>query len=203
MTNTPLNPDASGCRFGPCDYKVIARGMCAKHYQRWRRHGDPHYQPNLVVCGPAEKRFWAHVKKADGCWGWDGSLSSRGYPQIKIDRKIVRAYRYSYELHYGPIEPGLEIDHMCRNTVCVNPEHLQMVTKSENLQNLSGANRNSSTGVRGVSWHPGKQKYVVQARSRGVSYRGGEFDSLEDAERAAIELRLRVQTNNLMDRKAS
>lgn len=48
-------------------------------------------------------------------------------------RKLQRAHRLSYEAHKGKIPKGLTIDHLCRNTICINPEHLEAVTNKENV----------------------------------------------------------------------
>ncbi|WP_414713994.1 HNH endonuclease signature motif containing protein [Scandinavium sp.] len=49
-----------------------------------------------------------------------------------IDRRVAKAYRVSYELFVGPVPEGLELDHLCRNKLCVNPKHLEAVTSKEN-----------------------------------------------------------------------
>ena len=79
-----------------------------------------------------EERFWAKVNKngADGCWGWT-AYKNKGYGYIKIDGKMIRAHRYSWELINGPIPDGLMVRHKCRG-LCVNPEHLELGTNKEN-----------------------------------------------------------------------
>lgn len=91
--------------------------------------------------GTEETRFWAKVEKEghDGCWVWTGALSaarSNAYGCFRIDGASVRAHRWAYEHFVGPIPDGLTIDHLCRNTRCVNPAHLEAVTQREN--NLRG-----------------------------------------------------------------
>src|SRR5450755_3951408 len=76
----------------------------------------------------AEERFWARVdKQTDGCWVWTGALRT-GYGTLSVSGKNVPAHRFSYELLVGIIPDGLQIDHLCRNRACVNPEHLEPVT---------------------------------------------------------------------------
>lgn len=87
--------------------------------------------------------------------------------------------------------------------MCVNPDHLQAVTPSENEQNRQGPTRISTTGVRGVWWDEARNKYCVSVRVNSHTHHGGRFDSLAEAEAAAIALRNRVMTNNLADREAS
>lgn len=77
------------------------------------------------------KVFWAKViRDPHGCWIWRGRINDHGYG-IYADRM---AHRISYELVVGPIPDGLEIDHLCCNTKCVRPEHLEPVTSEENVR---------------------------------------------------------------------
>ena len=80
-----------------------------------------------------EIRFWFHVDKngSNDCWLWTGHLRS-GYGRFEVDRKLVSVHRFSYELVYGPIPSGLQLDHLCRVQNCVNPAHLEPVTQYEN-----------------------------------------------------------------------
>lgn len=73
-----------------------------------------------------------HMK--DGCWIFPGRVIKGGY--MLFGHKL--AHRYSYEIFKGEIPKGLTIDHLCRNTTCVNPYHLEAVTQREN--NLRGNN---------------------------------------------------------------
>jgi len=68
------------------------------------------------------------------CWRWAGSRNPAGYGLMRIDGGLVGAHRLSYMLYVGPISPDLVIDHLCRNKGCVNPEHLDLVTQSENMR---------------------------------------------------------------------
>lgn len=69
-----------------------------------------------------------------GCWVWIGDATPRGYGRfMNQNGKVVRAHRVFYELLRGPIPDGLSIDHLCRVTSCVNPDHLEAVTNKENV----------------------------------------------------------------------
>jgi hypothetical protein len=71
---------------------------------------------------------------ATGCWEWTKRLNPGGYGSFRANGRRAGAHRWSYELHVGPIPAGMDIDHLCRNRKCVNPHHLEPVTRSENLR---------------------------------------------------------------------
>lgn len=80
------------------------------------------------------KRFASKYKVNDnGCWIWFGA-KGRGYGVISFDGKGRVAHRLAYELLHGPVPKGLELDHVCKNGLCVNPAHLEPVTHSENCR---------------------------------------------------------------------
>lgn len=91
---------------------------------------------------PARVRFWRYVDRASDheCWLWVGAsnpvneygtIHVRAHPDTG---QPINAYvhRFSYEMHVGPIPPDMTIDHLCRNKKCVNPDHLEVVTREEN-----------------------------------------------------------------------
>src|SRR5665647_2266757 len=83
-------------------------------------------------------RFAAKVALTNsGCIEWVAGTNGVGYGLIHLgpedgSRKVY-AHRWSYEHHFGPVPDGLHLDHLCRNTICVNPEHLEPVTQRENV----------------------------------------------------------------------
>ena len=73
-----------------------------------------------------------------GCWEWQGMKDRDGYGTMWISdsgkKKIRFTHRMSYEAHVEPIPNDLEIDHLCLNKACCNPEHLEVVTTQENTR---------------------------------------------------------------------
>jgi len=118
----------STCSVDGCEREHLARGWCRMHYKRWTKHGDPSITERIYGLSE-EDRFWPKVDKQPcGCWIWIASLNPCGYGQFSIGRRVLRAHRISYEWANGPIPAGLELDHLCRNRACVNPDHLEAVT---------------------------------------------------------------------------
>jgi hypothetical protein len=127
----------------------VAPGSDAR--RGWKR-GEPltyrsGHQAKTRPRTPLPDRFWRRVIKAqpDECWLWTGTLH-RGYGHFSVSRGVTKyAHRIAYELTIGPIPDGLELDHLCRNKVCVNPQHLEPVTKTENLQRQYATSKQGAT----------------------------------------------------------
>jgi hypothetical protein len=88
------------------------------------------------IRGSLEQRFWPKVDKSgpNGCWVWTAFEYGKGYGGINIGGgRIDYAHRVAYRLVVGPIPDDLQLDHLCRNRRCVNPEHLEPVTTRVNL----------------------------------------------------------------------
>ena len=69
-----------------------------------------------------------------GCWIWKHSTSKGGYVWTRMNGQRGAGHRLVYELLVGPIPDGLELDHLCRVHNCLNPDHLEPVTKAENIR---------------------------------------------------------------------
>jgi hypothetical protein len=134
-------PDGT-CKISGCGKRIKALGWCGSHYMRYRRTGSP----TGSNARSAVERLLAFVQVADsGCWEWQGARmgSTMAYGQFSLTlmgRRTISAHRASYILLRGDVPDGLELDHLCRNTICVNPDHLEAVTHQVN-----NARSNSAT----------------------------------------------------------
>ena len=89
----------------------------------------------MIAVSDLRERWAARVEvgAADECWPWAGYLSAEGYGRLGFQGRDLLAHRIAYELYIGSIPTGLTIDHLCRNRKCVNPAHLEAVTRGENV----------------------------------------------------------------------
>lgn len=188
------------CSIPSCGNKSLARGWCSRHWQRWKRHGNPIAGQKDRPDATPEDRFWASITRTDDCWKWTELLNDGGYGLIRVGRKNVRAHRFAWELLVGDIPKGMQIDHRCRNRECVNPKHLRLAT---NKQNAEHKEARSASGYRGVSFNRRRSKWVVQVMHDGRNHYGGYFEDVHEAAEHAKALRNELFTHNELDRKTA
>lgn len=142
------------------------------------------------------------------CWIWMGAKKGgvRGggaprYGNFWLNGRRRYAHRVAYHLAYGELSDAIQVDHICLNTLCCNPTHLRLVTGKQNRENLSGANRNSWTGIRGVS--PKGKRWRAQVCHNRVKMCLGVFDTIKEAEDAVRAKRLELYTHNEVDKLCS
>jgi len=100
---------------------------------------------------PLAERFWPRVFKngADGCWLWQGYHCRFGYGYFSIDRVPTTAHRVAYLLTYGSFDQSLNVLHRCDNPPCVNPTHLFLGTRADNVRDMDAKGRRGRGAPRG------------------------------------------------------
>lgn len=175
------------CKIDGCTNKKYARNWCKKHYVRWQRHGDPNVQ---IKFRSPEKSFAARTEWRGDCLIWTGTKNDNGYGQIQVDGRHYKAHRYAWERVNGPVPEGLFVDHKNHcDKACCNIEHLRLATQAQNNSNKSGAQSNSSSGVRNVSWDKERKKWKVQVSKKGLGRYIRRFSDYEEAVTTAEQVR--------------
>lgn len=130
----------------PCSKSgvIVGRGLCRKHYQRWWKNGSPQARKytRAVANDWQSKVEWV----SPGCWEWTASLNY-GYGWYSGPNFSTKmAHRYVYQELVRPLADNEHLDHLCRNTRCVNPDHLEVVTHTENVnRGAAGAGKRRRT----------------------------------------------------------
>lgn len=115
------------------------------------------------------ERFFKYITPSvSGCWDWSSYFYKDGYGNFYAYKKSWRAHRFAYELLIGKIPKGLDIDHLCRNRGCVNPDHLDPVTKLENWRRGKAITVNYSQNTHCKNGH----LYNIENTIRGFSKNG-------------------------------
>ena len=128
------------CSIAGCGRPIHTRGWCKRHYIRWWRHGHPEaggLTPGTSLRDNFNQKF---RKESRGyltpCWTWTAYANKGGYgvfAALAHYGRSVLAHRFIFEHLYGSVPDGLDLDHLCRTRNCVNPDHLEVVTRQENL----------------------------------------------------------------------
>ncbi len=156
------------CSVPNCAKTSRRAGMCAMHYERKRKHGDPGESGLARISGTVEEQFWPRVNKngpipllrpdLGNCWLWTGGCNPAGYGRLK-------SFGLVHHFLVGKPPKGLEYDHLCRTHNCVRPEHLEAVSHAENVRRGS-AGKPNATKTHCPKGHPyaGDNLYVSPNR---------------------------------------
>lgn len=120
---------------------------------------------------PLRDRLLEKVDRSGECWLWKGAVGTSGYGRIGsgVRNLVAQVHRVSYEVHIGPIPDGMHLDHLCRNRLCVRPDHLEPVTQAENNRRAWAANRRTHC-KRGHEFTP-ENTVSISSKSNGRNCR--------------------------------
>jgi HNH endonuclease len=136
-SQTPVEIPPGYCQCGCGGRTSIAR-------QTNRSLGWVKGEPVRFICGHHGRKSRVDYLVEDRgfrtpCWVWQLGLIPSGYGMLRDPNgNMVRAPRHYYEQKFGPISAGLQVDHLCRVRACVNPDHLEPVTQTENIRRGAG-----------------------------------------------------------------
>lgn len=114
--------------------------------------------------GPLPDQKNHHYTGLERCWQWTGRSLNRGYGSIQFRGRVIKSHRGSYELSIGPIPRGMWVLHKCDNKLCVNPSHLFLGTRKDNVDDMmkKGRHRVPSGDAHTARLHPERMYRGVQ-----------------------------------------
>lgn len=117
-----------------------------------------------------EEKYCPHP--VTGCWNWLAAKSQDGYSYFYDGHKNMRGHQFSYLIYRGLIPDGMQIDHLCKNRGCVNPDHLESVTPKVNSERARGSWTHCSHGhpIDGYNVKTGKRVCTTCNRLRSAAW---------------------------------
>lgn len=115
-------------------------GLAPEGAKKGAKRRDP--SPlNVAALGESyATKFWSRVDQVEGsCWLWKNARNGDGYGVAMCGRlasgnpRLALTHRIAFELAKGPVPDGMELDHLCKNRLCCNPQHLEAVTHRTNV----------------------------------------------------------------------
>ena len=132
------------------------------------------------------------------CWTWQNCLNSRGYGCVSVNGKVQLTHRVSYTVYKGEIPDGLQVDHLCRNKACCNPDHLEAVTGKINCERTEAA-----TKMRCVHGHAlAGRNLIIKQRTNGRYMRNCRICQLDCKQRNRLKRGESTRTRSVEKKRA-
>jgi predicted XRE-type DNA-binding protein len=144
------------CTVPGCGAWRKEHGLCNKHSLRKKRNGSEFIVKRIYI--NTENIFWEKINKTAECWNWMGPVGSRGYGRFQ-NKYEPTAHRYSYLLAFGSISDGMCVLHHCDNRLYVNPKHMFLGTKDDNLKDMAHKERHGNSKITKQMANEIKDKY--------------------------------------------
>lgn len=155
-----------GLRWRVCDWYARCRFLGVKVSEKSKEIERGNFDEDFIA------RFWSQVEKTDGCWNWTGAKHTQGYGLIKSGDISTRAHRISVLMSGREIPEEYQVDHLCKNTSCVNPDHLEVVTSKENTLRGDGPTAKNSVKTHCIHGHEFTEKNTrIRKNDNGSSSR--------------------------------
>jgi len=133
----------------------VAAVRCPKNPQPDKWNTIPHIMSKIKVDHSTPLLNGSH------CQVWTGTLC-RGYGQTNFLQRRQSVHRLMYQIYGGHIPEGFQLDHLCRNKACCNPDHLEAVTPSENVRRAPHRFRNVTHCIAGHEYTPENTRYIFK-----------------------------------------
>jgi hypothetical protein len=127
-------------------------------------------------------RFHANIEYSDGCWIWKGYVMNAGYGAFATKNGAMLVHRWSYQHFRDKIPHKMTVDHLCKQKLCANPAHMELVTRAENIKRA---------GLAGIALSESKKTHCPKGHKyseHGVIYKNGysEYGTQKFARRCSI-----------------
>ena|SRR5690606_21582586 len=133
------------CAVLGCTSSNHARGWCSKHYQRWKKYGDPEYTHNETDLRKRVERV-GYTVSDKGCHIWLGDISKQGYACISVAYEKYRVHRVVLAWRLGRDLQSDEVAcHTCDVRACINPEHLFVGSQADNMRDMVSKGRHGTS----------------------------------------------------------
>lgn len=121
------------------------------------------------------------VDTETGCWEWARYRDPNGYGRAYDGQVMQWAHRYAWEALRGPIPKGLQIDHLCNNPPCVNPDHLEPVTQAENIRRVFERNGTNDRQLMAARMRSAGATFGEISEALGLAGKGSAKSAVESA----------------------